>query len=62
VRLITSDGIIRGTYQYKGTKELDGAEPANKSNAFSSLDGTRRGAVQDLSAYLGSLALLAKRR
>jgi hypothetical protein len=39
VRQITRDGIIRGTYQYRGTKELDGAEPASKCNAFSPWTG-----------------------
>jgi SH3 domain-containing protein len=39
VQQITSDGTIRGTYQYKGTKELDGAESANTSNAFPAWTG-----------------------
>jgi hypothetical protein len=34
VEQVTNDGVIRGTYQYKGTKELDGAESANTSGAF----------------------------
>jgi hypothetical protein len=39
VRQITRDGIIRGTYQYRGTNQLDGAEPASKCNAFSPWTG-----------------------
>ncbi|HEV2731307.1 MAG TPA: hypothetical protein VGV15_14855, partial [Terriglobales bacterium] len=39
VEQISNDGIIRGTFQYKGTKELDGAEPAKTSNAFSAWTG-----------------------
>jgi len=34
VQQVTNDGIIRGTYEYKGTKDLDGAESANSSKAF----------------------------
>ncbi|PYX08516.1 MAG: hypothetical protein DMG88_09970, partial [Acidobacteria bacterium] len=39
VQQITNDGIIRGTFQYKGTEQLDGAESANSSSAFSSWTG-----------------------
>jgi len=39
VQQVTNDGVIRGTYQYKGTNELDGAESANTSNAFSPWTG-----------------------
>jgi hypothetical protein len=39
VRQIIRDGIIRGTYQYRGTKELDGAEPTSKCNAFTPWTG-----------------------
>ena len=34
VQQVTNDGIIRGTYQYKGTNQLDGAESARTSSAF----------------------------
>jgi hypothetical protein len=34
VQQVTNDGIIRGTYQYKGTNQLDGAESAHTSSAF----------------------------
>jgi len=34
VREVAEDGIIRGTAQYRGAKELDGAAPANASNSF----------------------------
>jgi hypothetical protein len=34
VQQVTNDGIIRGTYQYKGTNQLDGAESARSSSAF----------------------------
>jgi hypothetical protein len=34
VREVVNDGIIRGTSQYKGMKELQGAESAEVSNAF----------------------------
>jgi hypothetical protein len=34
VKAVTEDGIIRGTYQYKGAAELDGAVPAEDSKAF----------------------------
>jgi hypothetical protein len=39
VEQISNDGIIRGTFQYKGTKELDGAEPAKTFKAFSAWAG-----------------------
>jgi hypothetical protein len=39
VEQISNDGIIRGTFQYKGTKELDGAEPAKAFKAFSAWTG-----------------------
>jgi hypothetical protein len=34
VQQVTNDGIIRGTYQYKGANQLDGAESAPTSSAF----------------------------
>lgn len=34
VQQVTNDGIIRGTYQYKGANQLDGAESARTSSAF----------------------------
>jgi len=34
VQQVTNDGIIRGTYQYRGTNQLDGAESARTSPAF----------------------------
>ena len=34
VQQVTNDGIIRGTYQYKGTNQLDGAESVKTSPAF----------------------------
>ena len=34
VQQVTNDGIIRGTYQYKGTNQLNGAESAHTSAAF----------------------------
>jgi len=39
VQQVTNDGVIRGTYEYKGTKDLDGAESANSSKAFSPWTG-----------------------
>jgi len=39
VQQITNDGIIRGTFQYKGTEQLDGAESANSSSSFCSCTG-----------------------
>ncbi len=33
----TNDGVIRGTFDYKGTHELDGAESAKASSAFPGL-------------------------
>jgi hypothetical protein len=39
VREVTADGTIRGTSQYKGTTELDGAIPAKTSTAFHGSDG-----------------------
>jgi SH3 domain-containing protein len=39
VQQVTKDGVIRGTYEYKGTKNLDGAESANSSKAFSPWTG-----------------------
>ena len=34
VQQVTNDGVIRGTYQYKGTNQLDGAESVKTSPAF----------------------------
>jgi hypothetical protein len=34
VREVVNDGVIRGTFQYKGTSELDGAQPAQSSEVF----------------------------
>jgi Bacterial SH3 domain len=34
VQEVVNDGIIRGTFQYKGTSELDGAQSAQTSDAF----------------------------
>ncbi|PYV96254.1 MAG: hypothetical protein DMG89_18350 [Acidobacteria bacterium] len=34
VREVVNDGIIRGTFQYKGTSELEGAQSAQTSDAF----------------------------
>jgi Bacterial SH3 domain len=34
VQEVVNDGIIRGTFQYKGTSELEGAQPAQGSDAF----------------------------
>jgi hypothetical protein len=34
VQEVVNDGIIRGTFQYKGTSELDGAQSAQGSDAF----------------------------
>jgi len=39
VQQVSNDGVIRGTYEYKGTKDLDGAESANSSKAFSPWTG-----------------------
>ena len=39
MRQITSGGIIRGTYEYRGTKELEEAEPANTGKLFSPWPG-----------------------
>lgn len=39
VQQVTTDGIIRGTYQYKGTNQLDGAESARTSSAFPNWTG-----------------------
>jgi len=42
VQQATNDGVIRGTYEYKGTKDLDGAESANSSKDFSPWTGQGR--------------------
>jgi SH3 domain-containing protein len=42
VQQVTNDGVIRGTYEYKGTKDLDGAESANSSKDFSPWTGQGR--------------------
>jgi len=34
VREVAEDGVIQGTSEYRGTSELDGATPANSSDAF----------------------------
>lgn len=34
VQDVVNDGVIRGTFDYKGTHELDGAQPALTSSAF----------------------------
>jgi hypothetical protein len=34
VRAVTEDGIVRGTYDFRGSTELDGATSAKDSNAF----------------------------
>jgi len=34
VRAVTEDGIIRGTHDFRGENELDGATPAKESAAF----------------------------
>ena len=39
VRQVTQDGVIRGTWQYRGAKELDGAKPAETSRAFRNWSG-----------------------
>jgi len=39
VRQVTQDGVIRGTWQYRGTKDLDGAKPAETSRAFRNWSG-----------------------
>ena len=39
VRQVTQDGVIRGTWQYRGSKELDGAKPAETSRAFRGWSG-----------------------
>jgi len=39
VQQVSNDGVIRGTYEYKGTKDLDGAESAKSSKAFSPWTG-----------------------
>jgi hypothetical protein len=42
VQQATNDGVIRGTCEYKGTKDLDGAESANSSKDFSPWTGQGR--------------------
>ena len=34
VQAVVNDGVIRGTFEYKGSHELEGAEPALTSDAF----------------------------
>jgi len=39
VRAVSEDGIVRGTYDFRGVSELDGATPAKDSKAFSAWTG-----------------------
>src|SRR5207249_10301374 len=39
VRQVTQDGVIRGTWQYRGTTDVDGAKPAETSRAFRNWSG-----------------------
>lgn len=39
VQSVTEDGIIRGTFEYKGTSQLEGASPAKSSDAFPAASG-----------------------
>ena len=56
VRQVTQDGVIRGTWQYRGTKET-----RRDISRFSELERSRDGAVQSAAGYAGARALFRKR-